>query len=68
MVPQFGDLTEQVLGDKASLWPHSRFSARGQGWLPPRMGMVKNGEEWRFFEGQKRHFSVLGAGVLNTSH
>jgi hypothetical protein len=26
---------------------------------PPRSGLV----QWRFFEGQKRHFSVTGAGV-----
>ena len=27
------------------------------------MGTGKNGGKWRFFEGQKRHFSVLGAGA-----
>jgi len=27
------------------------------------MGKEKNGENWRFFEAQKRHFSVLGAGA-----
>jgi hypothetical protein len=27
------------------------------------MGKEKNGGEWRFFEGQKRHFSVFGAGA-----
>jgi CRISPR/Cas system CSM-associated protein Csm3 (group 7 of RAMP superfamily) len=33
----FGGLTDQVRCDNASLWPHSRFSALGQGWAPPRM-------------------------------
>jgi hypothetical protein len=27
------------------------------------MGEEKNGGEWRFFEGQKRHFPVIGAGA-----
>jgi hypothetical protein len=38
-------LTEQVLCDNATRWPHSRFSARDPGWPPPRMGKVKNGGE-----------------------
>ena len=60
----FGGLTVQVLWDNASLWPHSQFSARGSGTPPPRMGKVKNGGEWRFFEGQRAPFSVLGAGAF----
>jgi hypothetical protein len=32
------------------------------------MGKEKNGENWRFFEGQKRHFSVLELGFTNPNH
>ena len=55
-------LTEQVLCDNDSLWPHSQYSARGPRLAATWYEQGKNGGKWRFFGGQKRHFSVLGAG------
>ena len=37
--------------------------SQGPDWPTPRMGNEKNGGNWRFFGGQKRHFSVFGAGA-----
>ena len=64
----FGGLTEQVLCDNASLWPHSRFSARVPGWPPPRMGKEKMAENGAFSRAKSAIFPCLVPGVLDTSH
>jgi hypothetical protein len=47
--------------DRAYQSQGERSTARGPGWPPPGLGKEKNGGNWRFFEGEKRHFPVLGA-------
>jgi transposase len=63
----FGGLTEQVLCDNASLRPHSRFSARGPGCSPPRMGKEKMAENGAFSRAKSANFPCLEPGLLNTS-